>query len=472
MQSERDDHTRSNSARHIGNIVLKIEGYSEALAGNHCFPGQIHGKVMGGLLDGRNIAVAIRRTSVNQRSVRVADLQDKAKMSFTPVGGYLSLEGVRSQDGQLTARWLNRMGGPDAIIRSGMPIQIAPSYGRDGKPRRFKVNDATVYNATILHLAGSETATSEPMLKSALGETLEKYGAAFIALAPNRSSTTAARRRSTFYAIPSWKPESGMSTVDETVGKFMQRYEKNNIKPHFKSEASIDVVPMEIVRLGSRVCESIDLGARNAVPLTRYMTGGLGERVETALRQIDKEQVERLEAAFLSQAHDDARNSFAAQGWKGVWNIDIERFFADAAVQLPQVPRYGFAISTAFLKPYGGESDALYLAKSRALTSALPKDAVPSPSDPDAHLRYYDNILEAVRLRVESLPESPSIEREKAAEKAAEKAHLGACASEPDGLNMEFGADDKRLHQVHQEDAPEYSPRLQTTPPEDDVFNF
>ena len=317
---------RGGRSRFIGDLVLHVESYADGSWGDHCYPGLIKGRVMGGLLNGRSVEVAIRKTPTNHRAPRVTDLQDESKLSYTSVGGYLALEGVRSESGQMTAQWLNRMGGPDAEIRSGMPMRISPAFDREGNTRRFKVNGATVYNAQILHLKESLTANSMRTLKDSLTAALETHGSAMVALAPNAQPAAAPALRKTLMAFPGWRNQERIG-AEETAGTFLARHGKETLDSHFAAGGEADVIPMETVRLGSRVCESIDAGAKFAVPVTKYMTGGLAARIESALRKIDPAHAARLESAFLAQAHPNTKESFSAKGWKGVWNSDVERFF-------------------------------------------------------------------------------------------------------------------------------------------------
>ena len=404
-------------------MVLKVENYGDEATGEDCYPGVIGGKVMGGLLDGRTVSIAVRKTLTNQRVTQVADLQNEDSLSHTLPGGYLAFEGVRSDGGKLTAQWLNRMGGPDAVVRSGMPIQIAPSYDRDGNVRRFKVNGATVFNAHIMHLPQCETAENKDSLRTALASALEDKGAALVALAPGAGADSESWARQTHLAIPSWRDGARIPAAD-AADEFLARHGEPSLQPRFNAGAKADVIPLEIVRLSSRVCESIDSGGKHAVPITRYQTGGIGVRIEAALRRSGPEAAEKLENAFLSQAHPHARESFAAKGWKGVWGSDISRFFAAADIELPYIPKYGFAVSTAFFRHYVSGDNNLYLAKARPLTAALPRNAVPTPSDPDAHARHHAAVYEAVSRLAEFLPDSPSSERESRAARAKIEASM------------------------------------------------
>ncbi len=405
--------------RHMDYVVLKLAKVIDRCAGNDCFPGIVSGRVMGGVLDGQTIELALRKTLTNQRVTQVAALQNTDSFSHTPIGGYVAFEGVRSGDTGLTARWMNRMGGPDSVIRSDLPMQISPVYGKDSQIRRFRSNGATMYNAQILHVDNSTTASSSDALRAALIDSLNEYGLAFVACAPADNH----QERQTYYAYASWR--DGIQNSSEAAAEeFLERHGKNTLEPYFAAGANIDVIPMETLLLGSKVCESIDAGGRSSVPVSCFMTGGLGRRIEFELRRAGPEIAEKMENAFLAQADSRARESFASVGWKGVWNSDISQFFATAGIQLPHMPKYGFAVSTAVLQPYANSDGELFLAKVRPLSHALPRDAIPTHSDRRADRRFAATISAAVTEFAMALPDSPSIERENRASQAKLEASI------------------------------------------------
>ena len=159
-----------------GDIVLKVESYGCGAAAADCYPGLIKGRVMGGVLNNRTVEVAIRKSPANHRVPRVADLQNEAGLAHAADGGYLALADARSDNGRMTAQWVNRMGGPEAEIRSGMPVRIAPAYDGEGNARRYKANGAAVYAAQILHLTEYSAPVSKLALTDALRAALEIAG--------------------------------------------------------------------------------------------------------------------------------------------------------------------------------------------------------------------------------------------------------------------------------------------------------
>ena len=399
----RDDQA-TGSSRYIGNLVMQVDSYDNDAFVPDSYPGTVAGLVQGGLLDRQRLVVAIRRTATNGRVPTIAHLQDETKLCRTSPGGYIALEGVRVDQGNLTAQWVNRMGGPDSELRTGLPIQISPSFGTDGNPRRFRSNGATVYNAQILHMKNLDSCEEEGPLRELVADALNDRGAAMIVIVSRGGADVADGDRRTLAAMRGWS-DGRPRPVEDAVNSFMARNGGSEIAGILKKEDVADVIPMEVTRLGSRAAESIDLGGRHAVSIRNYMTGGLGARIETSLRQFGPDFAARIERAFLSSAHPNARTLFANQGWKGVWNSDVARFFGKMDVELPQVPKFGFAVSTAVLKPYP-EGDR-FLAKSRTLSTAVPRGAIPTPSDPEAYNRFHENIRHAVAAAIEAIPDGP-----------------------------------------------------------------
>ena len=395
---------RAGPSRPVGNVVLKVESYDGNAVSENCHPGVISGTVMGGQLDGQRIDAWTRITPTNSMVPTVADLQDDSKMVRTPPGGYLALENVRLEAGRYTAQWINKMGDPEATLRAGIPMQVSPSIGADGNVRRFRSNGATIYNAFLMHVGSAEQTSEFGAMRRSLAEAMNGVGAAALAVV---LKTDQGVSRRTLSALRGWNA-GAPADVDDSLQRFFAANPESRFKQVYDAGGAVDVIPMEVVKAGSKVAESMDLGLRNEIPLKGFQTGGLGARIDGALRRMDSADAARIEAAFLAQAHPNAKSAFAAVGWKGVWNCDVERFFGNMGITLPRVARYGFAVSTAVLKPYGADPSAgCFLAKARTMSAAVPRNAVPTPSDPRAVSRFHATISRAVSHALEILPGGP-----------------------------------------------------------------
>ena len=171
-----------------------------------------------------------------------------------------------------------------------------------------------------------------------------------------------------------------------------------------------------------------DRGQRNAIALDSFKTGGLGRRFDRAISRADEDVAKFAVSQFLQGADASDKAAFMEGGWKRVKDRAIRSFGARHALKLPNSSEFGFAISTACMlsgKNSGeGSAEGGFVAKARALTAAVPFDAVPTYSDPDAFSRYFGAFEQALGvleqkmkdavLRDDSkeLPESefPSIE--------------------------------------------------------------
>ena len=391
-------------SRPVGNVVLKVESYDGDAVSENCHPGVISGTVMGGQLDGQRIDAWTRITPTNSMVPTVADLQDESKMVRTPPGGYLALENVRVEAGRYTAQWINKMGDPGVSLRAGIPMQVSPSIGADGNVRRFRSNGATIYNGFLMHMGSAEQTSDLGAMRRSLAEAMDGVGAAALAVVLNTDQGVSRR---TLSALRGWN-DGAPAAVDDAVQRFFAANPESRFRQVYEAGGAVDVIPMEAVKVGSKVAESMDLGLRSEVPLKSFQTGGLGARIDSVLRRMDSTDAARIEAAFLAQAHPNAKSAFAAVGWKGVWNCDVERFFGNMGITLPRVPRYGFAVSTAVLKPYGADPSAgSFLAKARTMSAAVPRNAVPTPSDPKAVSRFHATISRAVSNALEIIPGGP-----------------------------------------------------------------
>ena len=389
----------------FGNAVIRVEAYDGSAVSEGCHPGIINGTVMGGQLDGRRIDVWTRITPTNSKVPTIADLQDEGSLMRTALGGYLALEDLRVANGKFTSRWVNKMGDPEADIRPGIPMQVSPSIGADGAYRRFRTNGATIYTGFLMNMGAAEQTHDLEQMRHSLNEAFRGSGAAVLAAVLNEGERTS---RKTLSALRGWSMGEP-APIEVAANRFFAANPEANFRQIFEAGGAVDVIPMEVANVGPRVAESLDLGLRNAISLKSYMTGGLGTRIEAVVRRFDPADAARLETDFLAQAHSNAKSSFAVSGWKGVWNRDVERYFAEKGLSLPRIARYGFAVSTAIMKPYGGDPSAgRFLARSRTMSAAVPRDAVPTPSDPKAVSRYHSSIYGAVRKAIELLPDGPS----------------------------------------------------------------
>ena len=395
----------SGPTRSIGNVVLRVESYDNDANSENCYPGVISGTAMGGQLDGRHIDVWTRMTPTNSRVPTVTDLQDESRMVQTAPGGYLAFENVRFENGRFTAQWINKMGDPGAELRVGIPMQVSPSIGVDGVVRRFRSNSATIYNGFMMNMTGAEPTSGLGEMREALATAIDDTGAATLAVVLD---TEQGVNRRTLSVLRGWS-NGEPAPVEEATRRFFSNNPDSRFRQVFESGGAVDVIPMEVVKVGSRVAESMDLGAKNAISLKSFQTGGLGARVEAVLRRLESPDAAMLEEAFLAQAHPNAKSAFATVGWKGVWNSDIERFFGNVGITLPRVSRYGFAVSTAVLKPYGTEnSSGNFLVRARTMSAAVPRNAVPTPSDPKAVSRFHSTISRAVTHALDSLTNGPA----------------------------------------------------------------
>ncbi len=377
-------------------LVVEVEAYEADTNQAGCYPGTIRGTIRGGRHDQQSVAISITETPTNMKTAKVSDLtSDKAYM-YTPPGGYITLSGAHFSGDRVHASWASRLAGPEDEMRIGLPLQIAAARDAEGNPRLYKSNSATVYNVSILHTPRTRTVDAHGDLFKAVSDCFADNRAALIM---HTDRTGQRPQRSSRYFWRQWQNGAPMP-LDEAVLTIFAEPMHTELEVTLQTCGSIDVIPVEPLRVGPFTAESIDKGQRHHVALQAYRTGGLGRRVATALRQVEAVEADAITQAFLAGLNPDKKEGFGKDGWPAMWNTDIMRFFRGLGQDLPKVPQMGYAESVAVLKPFNtlrnGQQEH-FLARSRALGAALPRDALPTRSDPDAAKRYYSDFRERVQ---------------------------------------------------------------------------
>ena len=450
----------SKRSRFVGNIVLRVASYDPSAKNEQCYPGAASGVVAGGPLDERRIEIAIRPTATNSRVPKISDFADPASMSHTELGGFIAFENVRESSGSYFANWANRFAGPKDMLRVGMPIRIAPLFNRNGEARVDEETGVALHNARILHPRETETVHSGNDMLECVAAAFESKSAAFLVMVSggDPSSDNFERRTLTLWRGANCDPPA---TAREAAAAAIARLGNLDFDAAFDGGACCDVIPMEGLNVGVKTSESIDRGAKHAIALKSYCPRSLGERTGAALYKVDPSARSKFERTFLEEAHKDARVAFSKSGWRGVRNVDVRQFFRSKGFELPNATGFGFAMSTALLKPYmKGDSPTgdLFLAKARALSSALPPNAVPSVSDPDANSRYSKEFeviaakaAAACRIDLDAPGEELGLQKsnypsprndllgpQRPSASANERFNVAADEAEPSGANMDI----------------------------------
>jgi len=394
-------------------LVVRVRDFEPDSTLDGCYPGRINATVAGGQFNGSDVRVSILETPTNINTRKVADLSRNGNPSFTPTGGYLSLSGAYFSGSDVYASWAGRFAGPEDEMRIGLPIQISPALDAEGNPRHYRSNSATVYNVSVLHVPELVTARSHGDLFKAVSDCFLDNRAAMLAYTDRSSGAV---KRTTHMVWRGWRDGAPMP-LDEAVLKVFSEPLHSKLEEAIQVCGSMEVIPIEPLRVGPLTAESIDQGRRNHVMMDAYSCGGLGGRIATALYQVGGEKAEAVNRAFLAGLYQNKKENFGRDGWKAMWNSDIKKFFSGLGQQLPVVPRTGFAISTAVLKPYRQKNNGrqeYFLARSRVLGPPVPRDAVATPSDPEAARRFFQEFRDIVENSARILMHGP--EREPAVE--------------------------------------------------------
>ena len=411
MQNERKGYGfRRTGPRSLGNIVLEINSFDLTATPDGCYPGMVSGRVLGGALNGKNLVIAIRKTRTNDNVPKVPDFASETSMSFTEPGGTIAFENVREFGGRIFATWANKFADPSSDLRIGMPMQVSPTYDRQGNLRKFRHNNATIYGVRILHLEESQTVRTAGELRSAAFEVLEQSNSAYLAAVPEDGQSAGNFDRATCFAWRGWV-NGAPAPVDTAVESLLASEAGQQVLAAVEVGKPVDIMPMESIVLGSKAAESVDQGQNSAVKMNSFRTGGLGMRLSTAIKRMDRSAESMIEGAFLRSASSAAKSAFAQKGWRGIWDRDVKRFFSMYDIDLPIVSEFGFAVSTGVVKSFGGEGAHDFLAKARALTRPVPREAIPTPSCQQALSLYYEGFSRALENISKAIPDGPSEER-------------------------------------------------------------
>ncbi|MCY4543064.1 MAG: hypothetical protein OXB95_11855 [Rhodobacteraceae bacterium] len=407
-----DRNVSSSRRGYLGNLVVKIESYEPDSELQGCYPGLAVGVAMGGSLNGKRVRLAIRTTPTNLRTPKIADLASESHRSATPAGGYIGLNSVRRVGELCIGTWANRFAAPDAELRVGKQIQISPSLDRDKNVRRFRSNGATIYNAYIVHDDLATTSDSLAQLYESLSRCFSEHNAALLALIGEGDRKEPRRRTLTLWR--GWRDGESLP-LDEAVLRQFAEPHHTMFEEIVQARGKFDLLPMEAMTVGPVSGESIDRGMHHNVAIGSYMTGDLGGRLATALRQSKQEDRMAVENHLLAELDDVAKGAYSNSGWKDVQSSDLERQFERLGLSLHPVPSYGFATATAVLGRYGGEGD-FFVAKARAQGACVPRSAIATPSDPNARSRHFNRFRRLVaeaaeRIRARPEADAKAVER-------------------------------------------------------------
>ncbi len=393
--------SRQNKEQFHRNLVVKVESYDVHRSVTECYPGTLTGIVAGGPLDGQRVDASIRQSPSNANVTKIKDFMDRENLSFTESGGYVALSSVRATSGKAVAGWANKFANPDADLLAGVPIRIAPVYdAKSGTTRKYSSNNATVFSATALNTGEAESPPDVAGLYDAISQNFANGSNVYLAQIYDNG------RRVNQFLWHKWR-DGQKIPVDEAVLKIFCEPNQSNFENCLIHGGQIDVVPVKSYRVSSLVAAAMDQGRTTQINERDYRTGGLGARVELALKQNREVDTQSLEKELLSTLSDRAKSLFAEFGWRGVRDSDIRSFFQNLDIQPQPVPLYGYASSTVMLNTFAADDgeEVSIVCKSRPLGPTVPSDFIPTPSAPDAiggYFSYFRDLVKEARVNLDN----------------------------------------------------------------------
>lgn len=216
----------------------------------------------------------------------------------------------------------------------------------------------------------------------------------------------------------------------------------------------LTIVPMASLPIGGKTAEEIGKKMKEAEeagkvarimsinPLA-YQPSSIGQRLDNALNRKDregnlviaKEHADRLAAAFLDGAAEDAKAAFHKDGWKSVADVDIKTFFAAKGVELRDHPADSWNVAAVHQQRFEGGTD-FFAAK----THELNRYGNPYPNlecTKELRAAYGNELVEAVQAYMAA----PKVEKAAEATVAAQP-EAAAVAEEAAGATQEVDTAD------------------------------
>ena len=389
------------------NLVLKVKQFDLGREQAGCYSGAVEGEVVGGPSQGKTVRVTIKKTLGNGKVARFEDIVKPETKIHVPVGGYLGFRSVWENKHECKANWVNKFADPGAELRIGVPIQIAPVLEIGGGLRRFKSNNSTMYRAFILNTREALISKQPSDVHEAVSKVFAEGHAAFLRMiAPNQPRETMVLWRGWRDGQPTPMEEAALKVFDEPN---LSKFELNQ-----KRGGKIDVVPLESIFISPGTAESIDNQSIASIAIRDYTTGGIGGRVEAALKESRNLNTIEFEKCFLAGLDKNAKGAFAKYGLPGIWTSDIVKFFQDLGIEPPKVPIYGYSLSNAVIKKHEFDDgqESYFLTKARSLGPTVTRDFVPTPSDEGSIERYFTGFRELVAQTISKIEQKKTLDKE------------------------------------------------------------
>ena len=412
-----------------GNIIFKPSSFTDKETAI--------GTVLSGPAAGQEMELKIPNNG--PRAVNVKKLTTPSQATTSSYidiekGGTMRCEGVKKgADGIYTARWVNVFDGRpeegNRIITDAVVQLRTVSSEVDGQPDDMYLN--------ALFPDEAKNASTMEELEERIVEAFASKGGVHIFFDEDGEIGSFFYRLGGVMTPDGWTdndPKERASYVMESISENRKVFEEVMSKKPFS------VVPFEGIKVGPSTGAEILAEIENAItkgesprintidPST-FRTLSTGLRVLYALREkeevsgLPKDAGEKLKEKFLQLASDDAKKAFLStkQGWSGVSNDDMRRFFEAVGVDLPKHPEMGWTRQNILIK------------KSVATKTFGNNNALPFPPleiCKGAYRKFQEEMFDAIRAVVDGPVKAAEAEAPKAKADEAPKADAAAQAAD------------------------------------------
>jgi hypothetical protein len=397
-----------------GRAVVEVASFDKAA-------GTVTGKVIDGMGAGETI------TFTPGGRLTVADYTKKGRTFVEAPGGLLRVEGIEPGDkpGIYKTRWVKTFAAkrnPDENVLTGQIFKLSPTSRKDS-------NGIDIVRLNMLVLKDEKHVTDMDDFRSAVREGFEAGGFSLYGVTPDNDIVDF------FYYRKGERTDEGyvLKDVDLETEDFFKGLgdEITEALQVMLANGGISIVPTRSVIIGSSTWQGVQEKIEEAkgtgkpanggpIELSDFTVANLGGRFARALTEFSEAEVESIRAKFLAQADDETKVSFGSDGFGGMTNDVMRKFFASHGANPIEVEEMGYSTGSIVTKFYDAEKpeNGFMVIKTFGTYAATPMPPVKALED--VRKAYYAEMKDIAKTILEGPAATVSTEAAKAEAPAAE----------------------------------------------------